>query len=305
MAKFSTKGLVLVALILSLVTTLLIYKYLSGISEKANKPGMPVVVAKVDIPPRTVVTADMVQLVNIPPEYIQPGAMNELAKVVGVTTREQIVASEQITARRLGIEAKPVGFSGLIPHDKRAITITVNEVIGVGGFIKPGDYVDIVATYDKGDTGAHTSKLLLQNVLVLAVDHDTESGVFDNKSKEKDSRDQSNKTSTITIAVNANEASQIALAEEKGKYKLALRPFMPTQGIVVAAATTPQEQVGYNPGQGNNQSGEGGGSSGASPGGSSGSGGGYSSSSSSPAKAQPGFGVQTIRGTKVETVPVN
>lgn len=278
MAKLSTKGLVVIALVLSLVTSFLVYGYLSNLTTRASKEGVSVVVAKVDIPAKTRITAEMVQEVRIPADYVQPGGMTELNNVVGVIAREQIIANEQVTQRRLLLEGKSVGFTGIIPRDKRAVTVAVTEVTGVAGFVKAGDYVDIIITFDQNTVGDHTSKSLLQNIQVLAANRDTEAGVADTSAKK-----EAIKTSTVTLAMTPDEATQLTLAEEKGKIRLALRPYLPSDGLLATNAVTPKELVGVHTSPGQNR-----GSVSPEP------------APSPPAKAQDsGPGIQIIRGTKV------
>lgn len=241
MSKLPLKGLIGIALILSLATSVLVYQYLKGSSKTGLKADVPVVVAKVDIPAKTKITAEMVQEIRMPAQYIQPGTVTDLKSLLGITTREKIAAGEQITERRLFIEGKAVGFTGVIPSDKRAVTVAVTEVTGVAGFVKAGDFVDVIATFDKGDTGEHTSNLILQNVLVLAANRETE---YSDGEPTKEKKDVV-KAATVTLAVAPEEAAKLAVSEEKGKIRLALRPFLPDYDYAVAKAYTPTELVGF------------------------------------------------------------
>ena len=282
MAKLSGKSLVLLALILSVVTATLVYSYLNKVTNDAIKPGVPVIKAKIDIPPKTTITAEMVQIDSVPPEYIQPGAVTRLEEIVGVTTREQIVAGEQITQRRLVLQGRAIGFSGVIPRDKRAVTVAVTEVTGVAGFVKPGDYVDVLVTFDTNTVGENLSQVFLQNLQVLAVNRDAEPGVVEgNKDK------QELKTATVTLAVTPEEASRLTIAEEKGKIRLALRPYMPDTNIMIANVVSPKDLVGIRavPAQNNSAA--------------------HSAPEASPpVKSPPVAAIQVIRGTKVEAMPV-
>ena len=159
-----------IALVLSLITAALVYNFLR---ESVKKP-LPsdlasVVVARVDIPPKTRITPEMVQVSQLPAEYIQTGAVRELPKVVGVVAREAIVNGEQVLERRLLMKGTQAGFTGVIPAGKRALTVAVTDVTGVAGLLKAGDSVDAIVTFDQQAVGAHVSRLLLQNLTVLAV----------------------------------------------------------------------------------------------------------------------------------------
>ena len=296
MAKLSQKGLLAIALLLSLATAALIYNYLQQAVEKpVTVEGELVIVAKTDIPPKTRVTPEMVQEVRVPREYIQPGAMRELPKVVGVMTREQIVGGEQVLERRLLIEGKQAGFSGVIPAGKRAITVSATEVTGVAGLLKPGDYVDVFVTFDQQAVGDNVSQLLLQNAMVLAVNHDS-AAVPDKDSagKKETPRDQvAAKMATITLAVSPDDAVRVTLAEEKGKVRFALRPYIPEDSKTAEKAVTPKDIVGVHKspvqsGPSDEKSAKSGGS------------GSNSGNGAKEKKADNPFGVTVIRGTKTE-----
>jgi pilus assembly protein CpaB len=162
-------------------------------------------------------------------------------------SREKIIAGEQISERRL-LNAQNAGFVGLIPPDKRAITVAVTEVTGVAGFVKPGDYVDVVVTFDRQDTGEFASNFVLQNILVLAANHDTESSAGDQTVKDKK---DAVKTATVTLAVSPMEEHWLALSDEKGKIRLALRPLFPDMVTVHTETATPVKLVGLQNGPGN------------------------------------------------------
>lgn len=301
MAKLSGKGLFFIALILALVTGGLIYSYLNGVTTEPAKPQTQVVVAKVDIPVKTIITADMVQEITIPLEYIQPGAMTTMASVVGVMSREPVTAGEQITPRLLVTAGKTTGFASLIPSDKRALTISVNEVTGVAGFIKPGDYVDMIMTFDRQDVGSHTSQVMLQNLQVLAINREIETGSLPGEApaKDKDAKENGAKSLTVTLAVADDQAAEVTLAEEKGKIRLALRPTQPTDGVVVTTPQTPQGIVGMHVVVGETPAPQAPTTTPATvaptP----------SNETYAPVKSQPSVVIQTIRGTKVEVSPVN
>lgn len=243
MAKLSNRNLLFIAVILSFLTALLIYNYLKGVTNVPMIAGaVSVIVAKVDIPPKTKITLEMVSEVKVPAEYIQPGAITSLDKVVGIMVREQIVSGEQISERRLVRESKSVGFTGTIPRDRRAVTVAVNEVTGVAGFVKAGDYVDVVVSFDASAVGDHVSQVVMQNILVLAANRDTEASTGDVTVKE--TVKEVNKMGTVTMAVTPDEAAKLSLADEKGKIRLALRPYLPSNSMVLTEAVTPKDLVG-------------------------------------------------------------
>ncbi len=235
MQRLSPKVLFVIALILSFSATVLIFNYLQSATTKVG--GEVVVVAALDIPAATTISASMVKTVTIPSEAVQPGSIRELGKVVGTMTRIPVGAGDQITERRLAVDGKVPGFVGAIPRDKRAITIAVSDITGVSGFVKAGDYVDLFVTFDKAVAGENVTQLVLQNTLVLAANKN------DNMESERDKK-QSEKMTAVTLAVAPDEALRLALASEKAKIHLALRPFQPLVPTAAEQTMTSASMVG-------------------------------------------------------------
>lgn len=236
--KLSKKGLFGIAVVLSAVLAAMIYYYLS-----TPRAGQTVIVAKTDILPKTVITESMVKETSIPKEYIQPNTIQDKTKVVGGIAKDKITAGEQITARRLVLSGKPAGFTGIIPKDKRAMTVAVTEVTGVAGFTKAGDYVDVIVTIDQQQAKSEpASQIILQNIPVLAanrvLEEDNNSGVADDVKK------NAPKMNTVTLAVTPTEAVHLALGDEKGKIRLVLRPFMASDERINATMVTAQSLFG-------------------------------------------------------------
>ena len=289
MAKLSSKGLTAIALVLSFVTAVLVYNFLNQSVQKSPiVEGEPVVTAKVDIPAKTRITAAMVQESRIPAEYIQAGAVRELARVIGMVTSETVVGGEQVLQRRLLTDGKQVGFTGVIPAGKWAFTVGVSDITGVAGLLKAGDSVDAIVTFDQQVVGDHVSQILLQNILVLAVNRESETVTEPRDAKKEAPKDAGVvKATTVTLAVAPDDAAKIALAEEKGKLRFALRPYLPEGSDPARRPVTPTDMVGVHrsPVQQNKEP--------------------QSTTPSAPpagpdAAAKPGPGIPVIRGTKVE-----
>ncbi|MDR3560316.1 MAG: Flp pilus assembly protein CpaB [Negativicutes bacterium] len=232
----STKGIVAIAAILSMLTSGLIYNYLKNASEGKLSLQQVVVAAK-DIPERTVITADMVKLEEIPVALVPPGVLTQLEAVTGSVTSIPLRQGDQITDRKLIGKGKTAEFVGVIPPDKRALTIPVTNATGVAGFIKAGDFVDVIAIIQSQKSEKTASSILLQKLRVLAANHyDTrDAGVKDSKSLER--------VETITVAVTPDEAILLALAEETGKIHVTLRPVLPIPDTAVAKIVTSDDLI--------------------------------------------------------------
>lgn len=238
--KLSNRHLLVISLILSVITATLAYQYMKGVStDKDAGELQTVVVAKRDIAPKTRLTVEMLQEEKVPARYVQPGAVSSLKALDGVLAKESIGTGEQVTERRLVMAGKNVGFTGIIPPHKRAIAVAVNEANGVGGLIKTGDYVDAIVGFDATNVGDNASRLLLQNLLVLAVNRDT--GI---EAGDKDASKEAVKTTTVTLAVDPEDAPKLSLAQDKGKISLALRPYVAAPEQVLTQVMTPKDLLG-------------------------------------------------------------
>lgn len=126
------------------------------------------------------------------------------------------MAGEQILSHHLLNQSGLSGLTATLPPGMRALTIGVNEVVGVGGFVKPGDTVDILGTFEDRSGNEAYTKTVLQDVEVLAIEQDMEV---------KD--DTTAKVATnVTLSLSLQDAERLTLAEETGRLRLALRPML-------------------------------------------------------------------------------
>ena len=210
---------------------LVVYLALSGMTNKAAEvqkvtPAVQtqtdmtqVVMAKDDIPSRTVIQEDMLEIKEIPVEAVPRGAMMSMQDVVGQPAASTIYAGDIVTLSKLVVDKSKAGFVGEIPENCRAVSVGVSEITGVAGFAKPGDYVDVILV-EKTNQGA-TSRFLLKNVLLLGINQDT-------AAQEKDAAKDKGRTAkpaTATLALQPDDMLQLISAAAIGDIYLALRPF--------------------------------------------------------------------------------
>ncbi len=222
--------LLLLALGSGLLTAVLVYAYTTSLTKQVMKPTyrtVPVVVARTAIPARTVILPAMLEVKKIPEAAILPNIVRDPNDVVGAVTRDAVVAGEPIIRERLWPRGQQPGLTFTIPAGKRAITVAVNEVVGVGGFVKPGDLVDVLATFEKEFMGEDSTLSLLQGVQVLAV----------SQSMKDDGKADAKVATTVTLGVTLEEAVRLTLAEERGKLRLVLRPPVPEKELKIPPAT--------------------------------------------------------------------
>ncbi len=234
-----------IAALLGLLSALLIFIVLNqaqGGGDGESVPTTPVVVAKQDIPARTRVTAEMVELRPVPQDLVSPTSFTAVDQVVGKVVRFPIAARQQITADKLvetslGAEAgRNPPLAVQVPPGKRAVAISASEETAVGGLVLPGDFVDVIGVFEieDGQQRRTVSVVVVQNVQVLAVAQkvtELPPGSADLSPAERvNLRNASPEPSakTMTLAVSPDQALALALAAEKGSLRVALRAFTDT-----------------------------------------------------------------------------
>jgi pilus assembly protein CpaB len=210
------RRIILLSLFLALIATVIFSIYLKPSQETSGSfETIEIVVAKEDIPKDTTITAEMLIKKSVPKEFLTQGAEVGADKVVGKITQERIIAGEPIATSRLADpNEKGADLAYKIPEGKRAITLAYNEVMGVGGYIRTGDFVDVVGTYTIEDESSkkEVSKIVLQNISVLAIG-----------SKMKEVEKETQEVTTITLAITPQEAEVLTYSEERGTVRLLLR----------------------------------------------------------------------------------
>ncbi len=201
------------------IASMSLYNYLKG--QEAMVKGavatQSIVVAAEEIPVGSSITPQQVKMLNWPKAAMPAGqTFTSAEQVTGRTAIDRYTAGEPI------VEAKLVpkeGQSGIltykIPEGHRAMTVAVDQVSGVAGFISPGNIVDVVLTYTSSGTNQlSVSKIVLQNVPVLA----TGQVVSQQKNEEKPQV-----VPTVTMDVTPEDAEKLAIASTQGKLQLVLR----------------------------------------------------------------------------------
>jgi len=183
-----------------------------------------VIVAAVNIPANTSITAEMITLAELPAESIILGALTEPALVIGKITQANIFTGEQMLGPKLvsagDSNSKTLAYA--IEPGMRAITIAVNETAGLAYMITPGNHVDIIAEFlveenrDTADVGKISyTAMVLENITVLAVDNVlSESGKFGSESPQY---------TALTLLVTPKQAMELSMAQFEGELRAILR----------------------------------------------------------------------------------
>jgi pilus assembly protein CpaB len=200
--------------------------------EKIQAEQVPVMVAARDIPKGAPIDKDSVGVTIVPAPHVQPQAATSLDRISGMIAVVPISKGEQITLNKLMLAREVVNSGSLAmstPMGKRAVTISVDSISAVGGMIRPGDYVDVVAmvavpvTTAEGKQASQAAVVpLFQNVLILAIGQETAAlpQSAEGRYKKEEKRAES---PAITLALNPQEANLLAFVQEQGKIRLSLR----------------------------------------------------------------------------------
>lgn len=238
----SPRKLLLLCGLAAILVFLIIYFILSAAfsSKKEEQPAtaamVPVIEASRDIGPQTVITEDMVKAVDVSSNLVPSGALTDKNAVVGKKAGTTILSGDVITARKLSQRAG--GFVGLIPDGMRAVSFSVNDVTGVSGFAKPGDKVDILLVTSREGVDRITSKILLKDVLILAVNKSSGQPQPQPQNTDKDGKGTPNSSTTrtstssasigtpsvVTVALTPYDAAKLIASTQIGQLQMLLRP---------------------------------------------------------------------------------
>lgn len=194
------------------------YLNTSRIVEAADPESqlVTVIVAGRDIPFGQAIQPQMLQVMSWPRVALPPGAMTEMDMLIpkpGLPSRRAKRAMSQgelILASKVSEFGEKVTIVQSLGPNSRAMSIKVDAVTAVGGFVTPGDSVDIMLT--QGSSGELRAVTILQNIRVLGVDQDSDQ-----------QNDQAEVARTVTVEVSPEEGQKLALAQKAGTLSLSLR----------------------------------------------------------------------------------
>lgn len=232
------------AVVLAFITSGMVYSWLR--QQASAKPGADptsvptemVAMAKTDLPWGTKLSEEMVQMVPFPQGSAPDGHLNSLEQAKGRVLLTSLKRHEPILQTRLAPQGVTGGgVAALMGADKRAMAVKVDEVVGVAGFVKPGDRVDVLVTINPSQKpDLVVTKVVLQNALVLAAGTDLE-----RKGQDR----EPTPVKVITLEVTPDESEKLALAATEGKLRLALRNPLNVESVLTKGATIPSLLASY------------------------------------------------------------
>lgn len=236
-----------VAIVAGLGAALLITRYLERRTVSVSTPTSKIVVAAMDLPLATRLRPEQLRMADWPVTAMPPGAIRDVKDAVDHILTSRVLEGEPLLPGKLAARDAGNGLAALIPSNMRAIAVRVDDVVGVAGFIHPDDRVDVIVTIHpvKPADSEATSKVILQNVKVLAVGKELE--INDRN------RNQANTVTVATLLVNPEESEKLALSASEGRLMLTLRSWTDNQAVITGgmnastlltdSSTKPREAV--------------------------------------------------------------
>jgi pilus assembly protein CpaB len=208
----------------------------SPATRTVSIPTKPVVVAATDLDIGAELRREDIRIIDWPANAVPAGALSDPKDAIGRGIVLPVIQNEPILPLKLSSKEAGAGLPPAIPPGLRAVSVRVNEVIGVAGYVLPGTRVDVVATVNPaGQNQMVTSKVVLTNVQVLAAG---------TKIERDGDRNKPMPVSVVTLLVDPEEAERLTLASTEGKIQLALRnPLDKTTPLT--HGIRPPELLGY------------------------------------------------------------
>ncbi|WP_114971730.1 Flp pilus assembly protein CpaB [Rhodoferax ferrireducens] len=231
-----SRGLLMlfIAFIAGLAAVFLATRWMQGQGGSEGR----IAVANTDIELGGRISPEMIRMADWPMGSVPAGAYNEAAKLEGRVVTVSMQRGEPLIEGRLAPIGTKGGLSAVVPQGKRAMTVRVNDVVGVAGFALPGTYVDVmVNTQDEGgqrnDRDHSISKIVLERILVLAVAQEAD----------RDST-KPKVVNAVTLELTPRDAEMLDLARSVGTLSLVLRNQTDPKAVDVTNGATKAELLG-------------------------------------------------------------
>ena len=202
-----------VALALGAFVSFAVYRNLQSRTGSNNAPGVDVVIATGDIQVGSKIEDKDVKVVRFPSGDLPPSCFHQKSSVVGRGVVLPIAKGEFVLPLKLAGENAGYGLPSLIPPGMRAVSVRVNEVVSVAGFVLPGTRVDVLLTGNPSGASEQQTTTVLENVAVIAT----------GQRLERNSAGDPQMTPVITLLVSPDDAQKLTLASTQGRIQLALR----------------------------------------------------------------------------------
>ena len=237
MGKFKALTPIAISLIIAVTGTVFLYKWV----QRQRGPQEIVQVEKVDAAPVAVAAGNLTWGTKLKPEMIKMAPYLEESLPIGYfssTTdlKDRVIVAplmlnEPITEAKLApTSVKTGGVSAVLKPGMRAIAVKGDKIIGISGFINPGNRVDVIVTVEEPKTKKIKSKIFLENTAVLATGTQIE----------KNEKGEPMPVDVYTLEVTPEQAEKVALAASEGRLQFALRGVIDSEDLLTKGVTIPE-----------------------------------------------------------------
>lgn len=207
------------ALALGAFVSFAVYRTLQSKTSSGNENSVEVMVAANDVQVGSKLEDKDLRLARFPLSSVPQGAYLSKTKLLGRGVIQPIQRGEFVLPSKLAAENSGSGLPALIPPGMRAVSVRVNEVVGVAGFAVPGTRVDVLLTGNPSGSADRQTSTVLENVAVLAA----------GQKLERNSAGEPQNAPVITLLVSPDDAQKLTLASTEGRIQLALRNPLDTR----------------------------------------------------------------------------
>ena len=199
---------------------------------------VPIAVALMDLPWGTQLTSKDIKQARFLKESLPPGHFKDPSELEGRVLLFPVKADEPLIESRLApTSVETGGVSAVVKPGKRAVAVKGDKVIGLSGLIRPGNRVDVLVTLTDPRNKSEVTKLVLQDVPVLATGEElSENG-----------EGEASPVDVYTLEVTPPEAEKLSLAAAEGRLQFALRNATDMETVLTTGATVPQTLASYRP----------------------------------------------------------
>jgi len=217
----ANKKVIVTAIVLALITSLLVYIYIMKVTTKPEvEEYINVYVAAKTLPARHLITDNDLKQAKVTKEYLNTNAVLNKADIIGKRLKDSVIEGEQILTDRL-VDEQDLTLSYKVPEGKRAVSINVNEQVSVSYLIRPGDHIDVLASFEAEEYEEGLNRImyprvtttLMQDIEVLAMGQDIK----------VDTEKFAELPKTVTLAVSPDEAEKLVYASDYAMLRLVLR----------------------------------------------------------------------------------
>ena len=202
----------ILALVLALAASYLVYRQLSS-ATPVEARGQQVVIAAADLTIGTPLTAEDLSIARWPTSDLPAGTAMDKEALIGRPLIYPVFKGEPILTSKLALEGSGAGLSAVIDEGMRAVSIRVDEVVAVAGFVVAGTHVDIMLTGNPGSGEELLTQTILEDVQVLAA----------GQSIQPDAEGKPQRVNVVTFLCTPEDAAKVILAASEGRIQLVLR----------------------------------------------------------------------------------